>query len=517
MFVFSDNRTAEQRLIDRIREELERATESFEDTWPDDYINSERGKQYAPHHQAEHDFVYQDGPWRYGLAKGGEGGGKSVAGVIKDLERLRRGMSGIMVSPDLPHFKRSLWPEFRRWCPWDQVVQRQQYRQAFEWEPSQPFTLAFKNGTVLYCGGIDDPISWEGPNVSFAHLDEGRRKKDAGALKVLDGRVRIPGPAGEMPQIFITTTPKKHWLYECFGPVAFECDECRHQFEIEPGDTLLKVTCPECNSESVGTNDVMVDFKVKSKVITLLTKDNEANLSPGYTEDRALSLTESEIRVHLMAEWEDLEDSERFLPSISLWDACEERLPALLNTEPLVVALDAAVSGDHFALVALSPHPDSSRRNTVAIRWAESWVPPRGGKINYQGTDDAPGPEKRLRWLCKNYNVVQACYDPYQLHDMATRLSVEGVGWFEVFSQQNKRNESDMQLLQLILEKRIAHEGQRNVRDHVDNADRKVDDDDHKIRMVKRERLLKIDLAVATSMGSHRLLELMQQMGIFAW
>jgi hypothetical protein len=70
------------------------------------YVNRETGRPYTPHHEAERLFVYSDTP-RRALAKGGEGGGKSVAGVIKDLERLSRGMHGIMGAPDFEHFKRS--------------------------------------------------------------------------------------------------------------------------------------------------------------------------------------------------------------------------------------------------------------------------------------------------------------------------------------------------------------------------------------------------------------------------
>src|ERR1051326_5404988 len=66
--------------------------------WPDEYVNCDTGKSYEPHHEDERKFVYEDGPSN-ALARGGEGSGKSVAGIIKDLNRLRRGCTGIMVSP----------------------------------------------------------------------------------------------------------------------------------------------------------------------------------------------------------------------------------------------------------------------------------------------------------------------------------------------------------------------------------------------------------------------------------
>ncbi len=118
--------------------------------WPDEYTNRKTGKVYKPHNEQEHQFIYSDTP-RYMLLKGGEGAGKSVAGIIKTLNRLRRGMSGIMVSPDLPHFKKSLWPELVDWIPWQVVIDRHRYMQQTGWLPSEAFTImVFKNDLGNY-------------------------------------------------------------------------------------------------------------------------------------------------------------------------------------------------------------------------------------------------------------------------------------------------------------------------------------------------------------------------------
>ena len=84
-----------------------------EDGWPRVYVNSETGRVYKPHNDREREVVFSDTP-RYLLVRGGEGGGKSVCGIVKTLNRVRRGMSGVLIAPNLPHLKRSLWPEFRR-------------------------------------------------------------------------------------------------------------------------------------------------------------------------------------------------------------------------------------------------------------------------------------------------------------------------------------------------------------------------------------------------------------------
>src|SRR3972149_4331602 len=303
--------------------------------WPDGshHYNAERHRFYKPPNPDEA-IALVDIIHRYILAKGGEGGGKSVFGIIKDLERFRRGCHGIVVSPDFEHFKRSLWPEFRRWCPWDMVHPKHRYRQAPEWEPTKPFMLLFVTGAVGYFGGIDKEMGWEGPNVNFAHFDEARRKDTPLALKVLDGRVRIPGPLGDPPQMWLTTTPGKHWLFDYFGPRA-------------PG----------------GQTDTYAAFKRDSLVFTLITKENEDNLEQDYAAKRRQSLTAQEAR----------------------------------------------------------------HATDVAFRFVEAWTADQG-PINFMGTEDYPGPERRLRWLINNFNVVQVCFDPAQLHDMAQRLGGPGGG-----------------------------------------------------------------------------------------
>lgn len=436
------------------------------ETWPERYVNIDTGKPYEPHHDAERAWI-DDNAHRYLLAKGGEGGGKSVAGIVRDLNCLRAGINGIMVSPDFEHFKRSLWPEFRRWCPVETVVERERYRLQPTWEPRQPFELHFTseagNITTLYCGGIDDPTGWEGPNVGFGHLDEARRRADALALKVLDGRVRIAGPDGRKPQLWLTTTPKKHWLFDFFGP-------------------LLE-------------NDPFAEFKLDALTITLLTADNEAagNLAEGFTRQRGQSLTEAEKRVLLQAEWEDIDDVARFLPSIIWWDNCKEDYAELAQNDPIILVADAAyaVGGDTFGLVGLSLHPTDKTR--LVVRIVRDYV----AKDKKQDFDEIEG---EIRDICSSFNVLALGYDPYQLHQMMTRLEKDRVVKTVEFTQGKDRLIADKQLLDFITTRRIAHDGNSTLRAHLDNADRKISQD-RNIRIVKRTESMKIDLAVCLSMG----------------
>ena len=356
--------------------------------WPDVYINSKTGKTFKPHNDSVRFFVYNDTP-RYVLLKGGEGGGKSVAGIVKVLERLRRGMSGIMVSPDLEHFKKSLWPEFKRWCPWSQVIDSQQYRQQAGWQPGSTFTLVFKNSATLMCGGAkEDQIGgWEGPNVSFVHFDEARRHKTSNALKVFDGRIRIVGPDNEPTQMWFTTTPRKHWLFEFFAGARGD----EQSLDIVPEKTQLEHK----------------DFRANAFVSTVLTKENEdaGNLEAGFTKARAQSLDSAEISELLEASWEDTSDSEKFV-NIIWWDSCKETLSELTRSEPMVIALDAAEGSENpgyiadcFAMIAVTRHPD--RRDDVAIRYQGIWQPSKGQLLDYEPI------ENELRRLCEQYSVIE--------------------------------------------------------------------------------------------------------------
>lgn len=442
-------------------------------TWPEVYRNIETGKEYKPHSEEERNFVFSDGP-RYALLKGGEGAGKSVAGIIKDLERARRGMNGILTSPNLPHFKKSLWREFRLWCPKEVVIPEQRYKLSKSWQPHEPFELVFISGASLICGGMDNPGSWEGPNVHFAHLDEGRHTS-AEALKVLDGRIRLTGKKGELPQVYITTTPKKNWLWEYFGPVQ--------------------------------DNDRFLNFKNNSLVVTLPLELNRENLSEGYIENRRNSLTESEARVRVDAEWEDESDTEKFI-NIFWWDACQEQLHPLTKSEPAILSLDAATGSetssnlsDCFAAVIVTRHP--SDKTKVAVRYCGIWQAEPGKYLDFEPI------ENELVEITKRYSILELTYDATQLHDMAMRFrkgsSNRSAVNAKAFDQGKARLIADKDLQQLIMSRRIVHDGNPLLHQHMDNADIKKYGNDG-IRIVKRASSLKVDAAVAISQGAARCL-----------
>ena len=199
---------------------------------------------------------------------------------------------------------------------------------------------------------------------------------------------------------------------------------------------------------------------------------------------------------------------ETFVP-MAWWDACNraDEWPTFdKRKHPMVISMDAGISDDNFGMAMTCRHP--ILKDDLLLEFSQKWQPKPGHKTDFQGTDENPGPEKVLRRLIKEYNVVQVNFDPYQLHDLCTRLMREGLAWFKPFSQGNDRLVSDSQVRDLIRDRRIWHRGERDMREHVQNADAKLDLQDTKVRIVKRSEKLKVDLLVCLSMSSHECLRL---------
>ena len=224
-----------------------------------------------------------------------------------------------------------------------------------------------------------------------------------------------------------------------------------------------------------------------------------------YASERKILTPHEFDRMH-RNQWVTSQDT--FLP-IEWWDAClrsEDEWPKYdKRTTPMIISMDAGVSDDNFGMTLQFRHPE--HKDNVCLERTRRWTP-KGGKINFQGTDEDPGPERILRQWLQEFNVIQVCYDPYQLHDMATRLKEEGLTWFKAFNQGNDRLLADSQFRGLIRDRKYWHRGDAAMREHIQNADAKIDTEDHKIRIVKRADQLKIDLAVTGSMGAHEVLRL---------
>lgn len=233
---------------------------------------------------------------------------------------------------------------------------------------------------------------------------------------------------------------------------------------------------------------------------------NHTQTKEYYGSEMALMPENQFLRMH-RNQW--VTSTETFLP-MEWYDACKRtdaEYPKIDKSHTaMVIALDASVSGDTFGLWMGCRHPNDT--NSVVKIFSQRWKPRNGQKLDYQGTDENPGPELVVRRLIKEYNVVCITYDPYQLHDMASRLRKEGLGWFYSFEQGSPRLIADSQLKDIIRDRRYWHRGEPDDREHFQNADAKVDTESTKIRIIKRAEALPVDLAVTASMGSYMVMRL---------
>lgn len=218
-----------------------------------------------------------------------------------------------------------------------------------------------------------------------------------------------------------------------------------------------------------------------------------------YYAQEETNLDTSEFSRMHCNQW--ITSTEAFVPS-EWWDSCYNEMVTLRRDDSIVIALDAGISDDCFGMAGVKREGGKTQ-----AAYARKWEPPKNGKLDFAG------PETELERLTKEYRVLEITYDPYQLHDFATRLRKKLHVPFQEFSQQQERLIADKQLKDMIKDGTIQHNGNADLTEHVKNANAKKEGE--KLRIVKRSHKMKIDLAVALSMANHRAVELNPETGSF--
>lgn len=213
-----------------------------------------------------------------------------------------------------------------------------------------------------------------------------------------------------------------------------------------------------------------------------------------YYQQEAAQYVPSEFeRIH-RNKW--ARSTEAFVP-VEWWDACQQPFPEFGRHTPMVIAIDAGVSGDCFAMIGIS------RVKRIAYtRYVNVWTPPEnGGQIDFEE------PRKELERLVREHNVECCVYDPFQMTYFAQLMIEKGTVFMQEFPQTTKRAEADKALYDAIREHTLAHNGDATLKQHVMNANRKAEGE-NKLRIVKRQESMKIDAIVAASMAHHTAVEL---------
>ena len=207
-----------------------------------------------------------------------------------------------------------------------------------------------------------------------------------------------------------------------------------------------------------------------------------------YAQEEAQLAPNEFLRMH-RNQWVSSVDT--FVP-YEWWKGCAAEYPAIQSNEPCILALDAGVISDCFAAVLVT-----RRGERVQVQHSQKWQPQNGVVLDY-----API-EQEIRRLINTYNVLEVCYDEFQLVDMMGRLRAEEAVNVRKFSQSSPRAIADKRLFDLIRDRKLQHRDEADMNDHIRNSNRKPEDE-NKLRIIKRAPQYKIDLAVALSMAADR-------------
>jgi phage terminase large subunit-like protein len=246
--------------------------------------------------------------------------------------------------------------------------------------------------------------------------------------------------------------------------------------------------------EQIGDDPAVYRNTTARTIAMWNTKPRCSWQTPEYYASEALTLTPNEFqRIH-RNEW--VQATNTLVPP-EWWAACERPLPEIHRLQNVAIGIDAGVSSDCFAMVAVCTHYDVvTKSKSVVVLEAHAWQPTHNQKVDFNL------PRAMLVDLARKYKVVAVVYDPYMLHEFAMSFMRSGKLHMREFGQGAPRLEADKMLYDLIRERRIMHDQQPTLTQHILNANAKTDGDKG-LRLIKRRPQDKIDLAVALSMAAH--------------
>jgi len=279
-----------------------------------------------------------------------------------------------------------------------------------------------------------------------------------------------------------------------------------YEMSVQPEYRLHIPECPEAELYQVGSTICYWN----TRRFLSWQRDN-----PGYYAQMQMQMLPTDFARQHLNEWSSSSDA--FVPDL-WWHGCKAVLKPLSKYDSCTLGIDAAVTGDCFGIVMVSKRVEAigmtpeerGRRqpiyqDVIEVRGVWKWQAKPGTSIKFSNPadpNDIDTPEGIIRWLSEEYNITEAAYDPYQMHDLATRL--QNVVPFMPFQQNTPRLVSDKKLRDLIRERRIEYgDGCEDLTEHILNANAKTDGE--RLRLVKRNEALKIDLAVALSMAADRI------------
>ncbi len=177
---------------------------------------------------------------------------------------------------------------------------------------------------------------------------------------------------------------------------------------------------------------------------------------------------------------------------IDAWDACGGR-PKIPKKADVLVGVDSAPKRDSTGVVIV--HRDA----TGAHHWRgrKFVVDPETGYLDYEALEEA------LREACRTYTVHRILVDPYNMTRSMLLLADEGLP-IEEFPQGDARMvPASMNVHELVMQRRLLHGGNPDLREAVLNAAKKVTE--RGWRFHKRTSAGVIDILIAGTMPSYEI------------
>lgn len=171
---------------------------------------------------------------------------------------------------------------------------------------------------------------------------------------------------------------------------------------------------------------------------------------------------------------------ECWLPA-GAWEACRDDLP-LDNEAATYVGVDMALKHDSVAVVLAQPQGDR-----IVVR-SRIWNPD-GNPI------DIAEVEAHLRHLHAQYRVVEFAYDPAYFQRSAEALADDGLPMVEFPQSAQRMVPACGNAYELIVNRRLAHDGSPSLADHVLSAAQRITDAGWRLSKNKSKR--KIDACIA--------------------
>lgn len=201
-------------------------------------------------------------------------------------------------------------------------------------------------------------------------------------------------------------------------------------------------------------------------------------------------LPESVFRRLHLNQWTETEDA---WVKPHEWDACQGR-PTWDPTQPTWMGVDVGVRRDSAAIVFGQWHDNKLHIGQQIMVPAEEG--PRFGVADVRGAV--------AKWAQTMSKLKEVNFDPWQFLESSEILAERGLPMVEFPQNSARMGPASEALYELILERRIVHDGDKQLREHVLNTVVAPTDRGSGWRISKRKSLAAIDGCVALAMTAAR-------------